>query len=83
MIQIDKTNVRVDISSNTYRNAFNIENEYLNTFWFSIDDPIWDELAISIAMITNEIVKKRMKNKMNTESYKEIFESEPTKQVRK
>jgi hypothetical protein len=73
MIRCDKTSVQTDFDAGDYRGNFQVGNKYLNSLWFRSDETIWHEIESIIAVVVNEIVKTRIKEKINEEAYKKEY----------
>ena len=75
MLTVGKTVIYPEFDSGHYKGQYNINNKYLNSFWFNSQESIWGRLAKKFALIVEEEIKKDMKLKMNPEAYKDIFET--------
>jgi len=73
MITVGKASVMPRFDSGTYKGIFEINNEYLSDFWFQCNESIWDEISVKIAIIIEDTMKEKMKDKMNPESYEKEF----------
>jgi len=73
LINIGKTTVSAVFDSGFFKNQFNISNEYLSSYWFNYEDEVWNSISSQIAIIIEVEIKKRMRDKMNEESYKKEF----------
>ena len=73
LIRLGKTLVMPRFDSGTYTGLFEINNEYLNDFWFNCSESIWDEISVKIAVMIEATMREKMKDQMNKESYNKIF----------
>lgn len=75
IVVIGKTTVIPMFDSSRFKNGFSVYNEYLGDYWFESDHEIWAQISSVLAQHVDNLVKYHMKNKMNEESYKEVFEN--------
>lgn len=73
LVRLNKTGVMSRFDSGWYKGLFEVSSEYLTDFWFAPDHIIWDRISVQFAAIVEKEIKEQMKDKMNPESYKEIF----------
>jgi len=77
-IKVNRTVSLADISDCIYRERFILINEYLSTYWFPITRPIWKELAVSIAGITEQIVNKHLFEVLSEDALKSLEIDKPS-----
>jgi len=73
IVKVGRTWVSADFDSGFYKSNFNVENKFLNSFWFNCNDEIWNSISSQIAVIVEVEIKKLMKDKMNKEAYDKEF----------
>lgn len=81
IVTYGKTTVSPHFDSGFFKRSFATANEYLNSFWFDCNDDVWDSISLQIAVIIELEIKKRMKDKMNPESYEKEFANHAEKQT--
>lgn len=73
IVTFGKTTAYPNFDSGFFKGSFVIANKYLDSFWFKSDHEIWNSISSQITVIIESEIKKRMKDKMNPESYEKEF----------
>lgn len=72
IIKINRTSVRPNISDSEYNGDFKVTNEYLQTFFFPHDHPIWMELSSAYAQVTEKIINSHLPEILNKDALEKL-----------